>query len=264
MQALMDRTTATAPASSPAQAPLPLPQHRRDLRLTWRAPDAPVTMRTGRLFSLDQRRCLRGVHRRLTGPFPLLTYVAGVMAPSRSSSVASLAHLRGNDAIATIGELDLRQPHPVLRVVAHLRQGDSSPDALLHTLTVGWGCRRILLGGAHLPPGDSLPLAAIAINLTPAERARLTLGLLQAVSAARVSVYAPDDDASAPDADDAGSAFWGEVVRAEALITTPAPHGVHIDTLDYRGYITSLALAVEAAAAVLHPAQGQLPDRIPA
>ena len=253
MQALMDRTTATA------QAPLPLPQHHPDLRLTWRASDAPVTMRTGRLFSLDQRRRLRGVHRRLTCPSPLLTYVAGIMAPSHSSAVASLAHLRGGNAIATIGELDLRQPQPVLRVVAHIRQREISPDALLHTLISGWGCRRILLGGAHLPPVDSLPLAAIAIDLTPAERARLTLSLLQAVSAGRLSVYTPDAAA-----DDAGSAFWSEIVRAESRITTPAPHGVHIDTLDYRGFITSLALALEAAASVLHPAQGRLLDRIPA
>lgn len=249
-----------------AQASLPPALNLRRVPLAWHTPDAPATMRTGRLFSLEQRRRLRGVHPRLTRPSPLLTYVAGIIAPPLSSPVASLAHLRGAEAIATIGEIDLRQPQPVLRIVAHLRQRDDAAhgvmNALLHNLGHAWGCQRILIGGPRLVPDDALPLTASAVDLTSAERAHLTLSLLRAIGASRVSVYAPN-------ADEANSAFWAEIVRAEARIMIPTtrtitPHVPHIDPLDYRGYITSLALAVEAAASVLHPAQGRLLDRIPA
>ena len=205
--------------------------------------------RTGRLFSLGQRGLLKGDHPRRRGPAAGRAYVAGVALPP-GSSVSRLSQVWDRVTV-TIGELDLRDPQPVLHVVEHYRWPLGAVDAGFHgierQLAADWNCRRIVVGEPSTTGRSKTRGAVELLSLAPGSKSRLALGLLQTASAARIKMYASDGSQEQQE-------FWAQAVKAQARY---GPDG----SLDFfvehstggDGFLLSLALVTEAARALRSP-----------
>ena len=122
MPALLERPTPVRDEGQPRLFPAidkPVERATRPAPARLRPPlvrrSEPVARAT-RLFSLEQRRQLRGVHRRRTSPLGRMTYVAGVASPNPHAGISRWAHEPGVVTV-TIGEMDLNASRPALRIV---------------------------------------------------------------------------------------------------------------------------------------------------
>ena len=211
--------------------------------------DRAYPPRTGRFFSLGQRGLLKGSHPRRPGATAGKAYVAGVALPS-GSSVSRLTQVWDRVTV-TIGELDLRDPQPILHVVEHYRWPLEAVDAGFHgierPLVGDWGCRRIVIGEPSAAVRSTTRGAIEIFALAPASRSSLAAGLLRAASAARIKMYASDGSREQQE-------FWAQVVKAQARY---GPDG----SLDFfvehstggDGFLLSLALVAEAGRTLLSP-----------
>lgn len=245
-------------AARPAPARLRQPLVRRS---------EPVARAT-RLFSLEQRRHLRGVHRRRASPVGRMTYVAGVASPNPHAGISRWAH-EPSIVTVTIGEMDLGASRPALRIVQHLRwaaeQGDRM-DAEIHRTLLGlWRCRRVVVGApengptpAHPPVMPNPPPGVVVTPMGRAARSRMGIGLLETIAARRVKAYVDDGSPESRE-------FWAQIVKAQSRVSRDGTLDFDVDASPGGdGLLLSLALAVEAAHELFQPTQGRLHESIPA
>ncbi len=222
---------------------------RATVHIPAQAAERAYPARTGRLFSLGQRGLLMGEHPRRRGPAAGRAYVAGVALPP-GSSVSRLSQVWDRVTV-TIGELDLRDPQPVLHVVEHYRWPLGAVDAgfqgIERQLDADWNCRRIVVGEPSTTGRSKTRGAVEILTLAPESKSSLAASLLQAASAARIKMYASDGSQEQQE-------FWAQAVKAQARY---GPDG----SLDFfvehstggDGFLLSLALVAEAARALLSP-----------
>jgi hypothetical protein len=202
-------------------------------------------LRPTRLFSLDQRASIKGDHDRLRAPARGFAYAMGAALSGTPSRIT---------VTVTIAALDREDPSPALRIVTHVTSAVAGVPAarrLLDSLAARWGCHEAAIGIAPGLETHFAPEGVAFTPLTPGRRAELAAALLEAVNAGRVKVYASDSSAESRD-------FWAQVVKAQSRVLGGLPD--FFVTSGGDGYVASLALAVEAATALLAPVQGTLAD----
>lgn len=222
---------------------------RATAHLPMQIEDRTYLPRTGRFFSLGQRGLLKGSHSRRPTAATGKAYVAGVSLPS-GSSVSRLTQVWDRITV-TIGELDLRDPQPILNVVEHYRWPVEAVDAGFHgierQLVGDWGCRRIVIGESSAAVRSRSRGAVEVFTLSPGSKSGLAAGLLRAASAGRIKMYSSDGSHEQQE-------FWAQAVKAQARY---GPDG----SLDFfvehstggDGFLLSLALVAEAGRTLLSP-----------
>ena len=163
---------------------------------------------TGALLSETQRRQLQGAHRRRRSPEPGKAYVAtvamhqGHRQRGTSEPIPSASAL--TSMVVTVSEMDASGgPTPYFRVADHRWWQGAGPAGMLphlaDLLRNHWRCRRVVVE-AHSDNQeladllyDALGHATLELHApTPEGDAELVLGLLAAVGADRLKLYAAD------------------------------------------------------------------------
>ena len=201
--------------------------------------ETALTPYESRLFSLDQRVRLKGGHPSRRAPVAGRAYVAGVALSERAGSQVTVA----------IGEVG---PDSTLAIVQHYRWTQESPGGLgprlLHLLGDLWGCRQGAIqevGGTELLARQlRQQLDPLVVESVPlAGQGRLGLGLLAALNADLVNMYAQDGSSHWQE-------FWAQIVRARARRSEGGALEFYVEpSTDDDGFLISLALAVKAAGA---------------
>ena len=225
------------------------------------APEGPTLLKpiavNGRLFSLEQRARMKGGHPRQRQPEAGRMYVAGVALPKRDST--RLRPFRGamgfdqEPVTVTIAEMGPTVRGTTLRVVEHFRWPQEPNSAMIaglrQTLWEVWDCSQVLVSGAN--GGDRVlsvlpPDPATGVALVGEARTMPALGpdLLAAVNAGLVTMYTDD---GSPEHQE----FWAQAVRARSRSTEAGALEFYVEpSTGDDGFLTSLALAVQAAGPV--------------
>ncbi|MGD0766549.1 MAG: hypothetical protein ABR978_09660, partial [Dehalococcoidia bacterium] len=218
----------------------------------------------GRLFTRQQCAQLQGEHARQTRPLAGDTYVAGLDLagqslelgapsapgappdPRRDATVLTLARVRHPPRAALVQE-------PRLDVVEHYAWVDEPHECLFERLVdlLGpiWRVRRLAVDATGL--GETMArllLSALGrdvvqpFRFTAESKSRLGYNLLAAVNGGRLKTYAAD-------ASDDYRRFFEQIERARVAYRPNRTMNFFVDPADgHDDYLTSLALAVEAAA----------------
>lgn len=211
---------------------------------------------SGRLFSPSQRAQIEGQHPRLLRGDPHKLYVAGVdlagEAEEAEDAVLRAHQPRRDSTVVTILEVEPTAAvgGPTLRVVQHYyRTGVRHPmlyRQLLDLLGEVWRCRRILVDatGVGQPVAsflaEALGARVVPFSFTAASKSELAFGLLAAVNAGRLKMYAADGSVE-------HAQFWRELELARYRLRPNQLMDFFVDPADgHDDFLMSLALAVQA------------------
>lgn len=188
------------------------------------------------------------------------TFVAGIDIAGQSEEAedAALRSLkpRQDSTVVTIGELDysvcdsiIKQPR--LLILEHYwwtgKPHASLYPQLLDVMKNIWGCSRVVVDNTGVGQGVASFLerslgknTVVAFQFTQSSKSKLGFGLLAAINAGRVKMYAAD---SSPEYQE----FWQEMERARSFYRPNQTMNFFVDPAEgHDDFLMSLALAVEA------------------
>lgn len=218
----------------------------------------------GGFLSPVQKAQLQGPHPRLHRPSSgaKQAFVAGIDIAGQAEEAedAALRALkpRQDSTVVTIGGLDfsicndvIRQPR--LLILEHCwwtgRPHASLYPQLVDILKNVWGCSRVVVDSTGVGQGVASFLESalgkstvMPFLFTQSSKSKLGFGLLAAVNAGRVKMYAGD---GSPEYQE----FWREVDRARSFYRPNQTMNFFVDPAEgHDDFLMSLALAVEACA----------------
>lgn len=219
----------------------------------------------GGFLSPGQRAQLQGSHPRQRHPLASSSarqaYVAGIDIAGQAEEAedAALRALkpRQDSTVVTIGGLDysvcdaiIRQPRLLILEQCWWtgKPHSSLYPQLLDVLKNVWGCSRVVVDSTGLGQGVASFLetalgksTVVSFQFTQASKSRLGFGLLSAINAGRIKMYAAD---GSPECQE----FWWEMERARSVYRPNQTMNFFVDPSEgHDDFLMSLALAVEAA-----------------
>lgn len=217
--------------------------------------------RAGRLFTPAQLVQLRGDHQRQRFPAGGI-HVAGLdLAGADEDSDEPLAVVRPRDstvltlARVTWGSDPIGRIAPSIQVLDHFADVGTRHSALFQTLLDiirnVWKCKAVVVDATGIGAGvasflkSALRSVVEPFTFTASSKSELAFGLLAAVNAGRLKMYAGADE-------NAGE-FWKQMELARSAIRPNLAMNFYVDPREgHDDYLMSLALAV-------HGAQGATP-----
>lgn len=220
----------------------------------------------GRGFlSAQQRAWLQGDHPRKHRPDGDRVIVAGVDVAGEAEAAAGAGHLdsgvrvrepRRDSTVVTLAELDFSAtgplaPDPVVRVVDQV-WWTGHPHASLVPQLAGlmrdtWHCNSVLVDATGLGQGVASMLGRLLGSVvhpfvfTAESKSRLGFGLLSAVNANRLKLYAADGSAEYREC-------LGQLDKTQVRYRSGQRMNFYVDEREgHDDFVMSLALAVEAA-----------------